>query len=75
MNISIVGNALNILLGITLVYGLFGAPKLGVVGVGIARLTDRTLMGIAMAWYVPSAPRFKVYLVHFRQRYLVHGCY
>jgi MATE family multidrug resistance protein len=70
MNISIVGNVLNILLGIILVYGLFGAPRLGVVGVGIATLTDRLLMGIAMCWYVLKSPRFKEYLVHFRQRHL-----
>jgi len=70
MNISIIGNALNIIIGITLVYGLFGAPKLGVVGVGIGTLTDRTLMAVAMSWYVLSSPRFKAYLVNFRQRYL-----
>ncbi|RAJ10780.1 MATE family multidrug resistance protein [Chitinophaga skermanii] len=65
MNISIVGNVLNILLGITLVYGLFGLPKMGVVGVGIATFTDRLLMGITMAYYVLSAPRFKAYLKTF----------
>lgn len=70
MNISIIGNVLNIILGIILVYGLFGAPKMGVVGVGIATLTDRTLMGVAMAWYVLRSPRFKPYLQEFRQRYL-----
>ncbi|MBW8688073.1 MATE family efflux transporter [Chitinophaga sp. B61] len=70
MNISIIGNLLNIAIGITLVYGLFGAPKMGVIGVGIATLTDRALMAVAMAWYVLSSPRFKEYLVDFRQRYL-----
>jgi MATE family multidrug resistance protein len=70
MNISIVGNVLNIVLGITLVYGLFGAPKMGVVGVGIATLTDRVLMAVAMTWYVLSSQRFKAYLVQFRQRNL-----
>ncbi len=70
MNISIVGNVLNIVIGITLVYGLFGAPKMGVIGVGIGTLTDRVLMAVAMTWYVLSSPRFKAYLVHFRQRYL-----
>ncbi|SDE98007.1 MATE family efflux transporter [Chitinophaga filiformis] len=70
MNISIIGNALNIIIGITLVYGLFGAPRLGVIGVGIGTLTDRVLMAVAMTWYVLSSPRFKAYLVNFRQRYL-----
>ncbi|MCW3463100.1 MATE family efflux transporter [Chitinophaga nivalis] len=65
MNISIIGNILNIIIGITLVYGLFGMPRLGVIGVGIATLTDRLVMGIAMAFYVLKAPRFKPYLVSF----------
>ncbi|ASZ09741.1 MULTISPECIES: MATE family efflux transporter [Chitinophaga] len=65
MNISIIGNIINILIGVTLVYGLFGAPRMGVVGVGIATFVDRLLMGITMAIYVLRAPRFKVYLSSF----------
>jgi MATE family multidrug resistance protein len=65
MNISIIGNVINILIGISLVYGLFGLPRLGVIGVGIATLTDRLLMGFAMALYVLRAPRFKPYLQQF----------
>jgi MATE family multidrug resistance protein len=69
MNISIIGNVLNILLGITLVYGLLGLPRMGIAGVGIATFTDRLLMGITMAWYVLTSPRFKEYLptFHFRE--------
>jgi len=66
MNISIIGNILNILLGITLVYGLFGIPKMGVLGVGISTFVDRLVMGVTMAWYVLKAPRFKAYLHSFR---------
>ncbi|NSL88733.1 MATE family efflux transporter [Chitinophaga solisilvae] len=65
MNISIIGNAINIIIGITLVYGLFGFPRMGVVGVGIATFTDRLIMGITMAFYVLRAPRFKPYLQTF----------
>jgi MATE family multidrug resistance protein len=61
MNISIIGNVINIVLGITLVYG----AHMGVKGVGIATLTDRLLMGIAMAWYVLKGPRFKAYIHQF----------
>ncbi|AWO00927.1 MATE family efflux transporter [Chitinophaga alhagiae] len=68
MNISIVGNILNILLGITLVYGLFGIPRMGIAGVGIATFTDRLLMGVTMAWYVMRSPRFKEYLQTFNLR-------
>lgn len=66
MNISIVGNLLNIALGITLVFGLFGMPKMGVLGVGIATLTDRVLMGVTMTWYVLRSRHFKPYLGSFR---------
>ncbi|MET7000011.1 MATE family efflux transporter [Chitinophaga defluvii] len=65
MNISIIGNALNIVIGVTLVYGFFGLPRMGVIGVGIATFTDRLVMAITMAWYVLRAPRFKVYLQSF----------
>ncbi|WP_143304729.1 MATE family efflux transporter [Chitinophaga vietnamensis] len=65
MNISIIGNVINILIGITLVYGLFGLPRMGVVGVGIATFTDRLIMGITMAFYVLKSPRFKPYLSSF----------
>ncbi|SHK96068.1 multidrug resistance protein, MATE family [Chitinophaga jiangningensis] len=61
MNISIIGNVLNIVVGITLVYGF----HMGVVGVGIATFTDRLLMGITMMFYVLRSPRFKEYLASF----------
>ncbi|WP_291951515.1 MATE family efflux transporter [Chitinophaga sp.] len=65
MNISIIGNIINIVIGISLVYGLFGLPRMGVVGVGIATFTDRLLMGITMMIYVLRSPRFKDYLRSF----------
>lgn len=65
MNISIIGNVINVMIGISLVYGLFGLPRMGVRGVGIATFTDRLLMAIAMTWYVLRAPRFRVYLRRF----------
>jgi multidrug resistance protein, MATE family len=65
MQISVVGNVINILVGITLVYGF----KQGVTGVGIGTLVDRILMAAAMGVYVLSAPRFKAYLHHFKQQY------
>ncbi len=70
MNISIIGNIINVLIGITLVYGLFGMPRMGVVGVGIATFTDRLIMGITMAFYVLKSPRFKPYLQSFGFRQL-----
>jgi MATE family multidrug resistance protein len=61
MNISIIGNVINIVIGIVLVYGF----HLGVIGVGIATFTDRLLMGLAMAWYVLKGNRFKKYIHQF----------
>jgi MATE family multidrug resistance protein len=65
MHISIIGNVINVLIGISLVYGLFGLPRMGVRGVGIATFTDRLLMGVAMTWYVLKAPRFKLFMHRF----------
>jgi MATE family multidrug resistance protein len=66
MNISIIGNVVNIVVGIVLVYGF----NMSVIGVGIGTLTDRILMAAAMCYYVLHAERFKVYLVNFRERFL-----
>ncbi|POY34895.1 MATE family efflux transporter [Solitalea longa] len=70
MNITIWGNLLNILVGVTLVFGLFGIKPMGVIGVGIATLTDRILMAIAMGLYVFRSARFKEYLQEFKFRIL-----
>ncbi len=67
MRISIIGNLINICLGITLVFGLFGFRSYGVLGVGISTLTDRSLMGITMCLYVLKADRFKLYLQKFKK--------
>lgn len=66
MSITIWGNLVNIVVGIILVFGLFGIKPMGVVGVGIATLTDRILMAIAMSFYVFRSPRFKEYLRGFK---------
>jgi multidrug resistance protein, MATE family len=65
MNISIIGNVLNVCIGIVLVKGMFGIEPMGVRGVGWATLIDRCLMALAMGIYVLRAPRFKEYLTHF----------
>ena len=70
MNISIIGNLLNICVGIVLVKGMFGIEPMGVRGVGWATLIDRILMAVAMGWYVLKAPRFKAYLKHFSIFYI-----
>jgi multidrug resistance protein, MATE family len=65
MVISIIGNVINVLLGITFVKGLFGIEPMGVIGVGLSTLIDRTLMAVAIAVYVFKSPDFRNYLKNF----------
>jgi len=63
MYVSIWGNLLNIVLGIIFVKGMFGISPMGVKGVGLSTLIDRTLMAVVMAIYVLKSKLFKVYIV------------
>ena len=65
MYISIWGNVLNIVLGIIFVKGLFGINPMGVRGVGLATLIDRTIMGVVMVAYIFRSSHFKRYLKEF----------
>ncbi len=65
MTITILGNIINILIGITLVKGLFGIPSFGISGVGYSTLIDRCLMAIVMCFYVLKSNHFKNYLTYF----------
>lgn len=62
MFITIAGNIFNILLGITLVRGLFGLSPLGIRGVGYSTLIDRCLMSVAMACFIFYSAQFKKYI-------------
>lgn len=66
MFVSIWGNLLNILLGVIFVKGMFGITPMGVKGVGLSTLIDRTLMAIVMSFYVLRAKHFKEYTRSFR---------
>ncbi len=59
MMISIAGNIFNILLGVTLVFGLFGIKPMGIMGIGISTFTDRLLMAMAMSVFVLGSYHFK----------------
>lgn len=62
MYISVWGNVLNIILGIIFVKGMFGIAPMGVKGVGLSTLIDRTLMATVMSLYVFKSMNFKKYL-------------
>jgi len=65
MVISIIGNVINIILGVIFVKGMFGIKPMGVSGVGWSTLIDRTLMCIALGAYVLRSKHFKIYLKNF----------
>lgn len=65
MMISIWGNVINVILGVTFVKGLFGINPMGVVGVGYSTLIDRCLMAIVMSIYLFRSFHFKPYLRNF----------
>ncbi|MEJ5961796.1 MATE family efflux transporter [Pedobacter immunditicola] len=66
MYVSIWGNVINIVLGIIFVKGMFGIAPMGVKGVGLATLIDRTLMAVAIGVYVFRSEHFKPYLRSFK---------
>ncbi len=66
MIISIWGNVINIVLGITFVKGLFGIAPMGVRGVGYSTLTDRFLMAVVMGYFVLKSKYFTNYLSNFK---------
>ena len=65
MVISILGNVLNVVLGIIFVKGLFGISPMGVRGVGYSTLITRCVMAIVMSSYVLRSEKFKKYLTSF----------
>ena len=55
MQLSILGNVLNALLCYALIFGHFGAPRLGLMGAAWATLAARILMAVLMAQFVLRA--------------------
>lgn len=70
MRISILGNILNIVLGIIFVKGMFGIEPMGVTGVGLSTLIDRVLMALVMGIYVLRSSHFQSYLLKFKITFL-----
>lgn len=65
MLISVIGNILNICLGIIFVKGMFGIRPMGIRGVGYSTLIDRCSMAIVMGVYVFRSKHFRDYLKDF----------
>lgn len=65
MLISIWGNVINIILGIIFVKGLFGIAPMGVTGVGLSTLIDRSIMAVVMTLYIFRSKHFRRYIRSF----------
>ncbi|MCC2546687.1 MATE family efflux transporter [Hymenobacter sp. BT175] len=61
MYLSILANVLNAVLCYALVFGNWGAPRMGMIGAAWATLFSRVLMAALMATYVLRAPRLQPY--------------
>lgn len=61
MYITLVANAINILLNYTWVYGHWGFEAMGIKGSGLATFTARCLMAVAMFGYVWFSKKFRPY--------------
>lgn len=61
MLITIGGNVLNVALNFVFIYGLLGAPALGLFGAGIGTLISRVMMAVAFAWLSRILSLFKTY--------------
>lgn len=74
MYISIIANALNIVLNYILIYGKLGFEPMGLVGAGWATLISRVIMALMMGGYVFYGKRFAAFhrFLTFRHLSFVH---
>ena len=66
MYISIFSNVINIILNAVLIFGLFGFPRLEIMGAGYATLISRVLMFLLIILYCLSDRSFNKYIFSFK---------
>ena len=62
---TIIGNVINIVINVLLVFGLLGFPKLGIVGSAIGTLVARIFMVLYMHYILAKKEKFKPYFTRF----------
>ena len=61
MWVMIAGNVINILFNWLLIYGVGGFPELGLLGAGIATMSSRIIMAVALAVIIIGGRRYRSY--------------
>lgn len=65
MTITLVCNAVNVILNWLLIYGKLGFPAMGLNGAGWATLISRVLMAVIIFYYVRRSERYRAYSLIF----------
>lgn len=63
MQITLMANAINVIVNYVFIFGKFGFPELGLNGAGIGTLVSRIFMPVAFFIYVARIPRFRRYFL------------
>lgn len=74
MVITIIGNALNILLNYVMIFGVWGCPKFGVAGAAYATLISRVLMAVAFVAVVYKRAPYSKYFLFFKRNHFSKRC-
>ena len=61
MVISLIGTVANFLLNYALITGMFGLPKLGLMGIGLVTAIVATCMALGLAWHIHRHPAYDAY--------------
>ncbi|MGO4001510.1 MULTISPECIES: NorM family multidrug efflux MATE transporter [Pseudomonas] len=61
MVISVIGTVANFVLNYALITGMFGLPKMGLVGIGLVTAIVASCMALGLAWHIHRHPAYAAY--------------